>query len=159
MFEKYTEGARRAIVVARHEADRRGHKEIEPAHLLMGILQQGEITPLFGSDVSKLESIRSRIAQCLPVERQPLPDKTDIPMTHATKRILAYAAEESDMMHHTAITSAHLLLGIHWESRGRQTRILNLFTQPPLPESAILIEYGADRDTLRARVAESTRPG
>jgi ATP-dependent Clp protease ATP-binding subunit ClpC len=157
MFEKYTEGARRAIVMARHEADRRGQKEIEPAHLLMGILQQGEITPLFGGDVSKLESIRSRIAQCLPVEGQPLPDKTALPLTHASKRILAYAAKESEMMRHTTINSGHLLLGIHWESRGRQTGTLNLFTGPPLPESAILIEHGADRDTLRARLAESTK--
>src|ERR1700677_646417 len=132
MFEKYTEGARRAILMARHEADRRGHKEIEPAHLLTGILQGGDITALFG-DASKLESIRIRIAQCLPVERQPRPDKTDIPLTHASKRILAYAARESDMMHHTTITGAHLLIGIHRESRGRQTGILNLFTRPPLP--------------------------
>jgi hypothetical protein len=77
----------------------------------------------------------------------------DIPLAHAAKRILTYAAEEPAMMRHATITSARLLLGIHRESRGRQKGILN--TLPPLPEAAILIEHGADYHTLRTRLAES----
>jgi ATP-dependent Clp protease ATP-binding subunit ClpC len=155
MFEKYTEGARLTIFAARREAVRRGAREIEPAHLLLGILQQGEIAPVFANDLHKLETVRTKIAQGLPAGREPLPEKTDIPLGHESKRILAYAAEESEMMRHATITSAHLLLGIHRESRGRQNGILNLFARPPLPEAAILIEHGADYDTLRTRLAES----
>jgi ATP-dependent Clp protease ATP-binding subunit ClpC len=155
MFEKYTDGARLAIFAARREAVSRGAREIEPAHLLLGILQQGEIAPVFANDLPKLETVRTKIAQGLPAGREPLPEKTDIPLAHASKRILAYAAEESEMMWHTTITSAHLLLGIHRDSRGLQKGILNLFTPPPLPEAAILSEHGADYDTLRTHLAES----
>jgi ATP-dependent Clp protease ATP-binding subunit ClpC len=155
MFEKFTEGARRAVFAARLEAVSRGAREIEPAHLLLGILQQGEIAPLFANDLAKLETVRSKIAQGLPVGREPLPEKADIPLAHASKRILAYAAEESERMRRATITSAHLLLGIHRESRGGQQGILNLITRPPLLEAAILIEYGAAYDTLRTRLVET----
>ena len=157
MFEKYTEDARRVIFIARYEAARHGAREFEPVHLLMGILQQREIAALFGDDLP-LESIRSRIAQSLPVGSQPLPDQTDLPLTHASKRIVVYAAEESEMMRHRTISCAHILLGIHRESRGRQASgILGLFTRPPSPEAAILIEHGADYDTLRTRIVRGTR--
>jgi ATP-dependent Clp protease ATP-binding subunit ClpC len=155
MFEKFTEGARRAVFVARLEAVRRGTREIEPAHLLLGILQQSEIAPLFSNDLPKLETVRSKIVQGLPAGGELPPEKRDIPLAHASKRILAYAAEESEMMRHATITSAHLLLGIHRESRGRQNGILDLFTHPPSLESMILIEHGVDYDPLRARLAES----
>ena len=157
MFEKYTDGARSVLFVARSEAVRRGGIEIEPAHLLLGILQQGEIAPLFADNLPKLETVRTKIAQGLPAVREPLPEKMDIPLAHVSKRILAYAAEESEMMRHATITSAHLLLGIHRESRGRKKGTLNLFTGPPLPEAAILIEHGADYDTIRTHLAESRR--
>jgi ATP-dependent Clp protease ATP-binding subunit ClpC len=156
MFEKFSEGARCAIFAARLEAASRGTREIEPTHLLLGILHQGEIAPLFANDLAKLETVRSKIAQGLPVGREPLPEKVDIPLAHASKRILAYATEESERMRHATISSAHLLLGIHRESRGGgQQGILNLLTLPPLPEAAILIEHGADYDTLRTRLVET----
>jgi Clp amino terminal domain, pathogenicity island component len=85
--------------------------------------------------------------------RWTLAEKTDIPLAHACKRILAYAAEESERMRHPTIASAHLLLGIHRESRGGgQQGILNLLTLSPLPEAAILSEHGAAYDTLCSRL-------
>jgi ATP-dependent Clp protease ATP-binding subunit ClpA len=157
MFEKFTEGARRAVFAARLEAVSRGTREIEPAHLLLGILQQGEIVPLFANDLARLETVRSKIAQGLLVGREPLPEKTDIRLAHASKRILAYAAEESERMRHATIASAHLLLGIHRESRGGgQPGILNLLTLSPLPEAPILIEHGAAYDTLHSACRDET---
>jgi ATP-dependent Clp protease ATP-binding subunit ClpC len=155
MFEKFTEGARCAVFAARLEAVSRGTRGIEPAHRLLGILEQGEIAPLFANDLAKLETVRSKIAQGLPAGREPLPENTDIPLAHASKRILAYAAEESERMRHATITSAHLLLGIHRESCGGQQGILNLLPRPLLPEAAILIEHGAAYDTLRTRLVET----
>jgi ATP-dependent Clp protease ATP-binding subunit ClpC len=153
MFEKFTEGAGRAIHIARLEAVRRGTKEIEPAHLLLGILQEHEIAPLFPNDLPKLEAIRAQIAQSLRADHEPLPENKDIPLAHSSKRVLAYAAEESERMRHATITGAHLLLGIHRESRNRQKGILTLFTRPALPEVEILIGHGVDEDTLRTRLA------
>jgi ATP-dependent Clp protease ATP-binding subunit ClpC len=153
MFEKYTEDARRAVFVAKAEAARRGTSEIEPPHLVLGILHQRAIAPLLcAGDLSKLEILRSKFAQSVPVVRKPVPDKVDLPLAHASKRVLAYAAEESDRMRQGTINSAHLLLGIHRESRGRQTGILGLFTSPALQEALFLAEHGADYETLRDRL-------
>jgi ATP-dependent Clp protease ATP-binding subunit ClpA len=153
MFEKYTEGARSALLVARAEAARCGASEIEPAHLFLGILHQREIAPLLcAGDLSKLEILRGKFAQGVPVGREPAHDKLDLPLAHASKRILAYAAEESESMRQGTINSAHLLLGIHWESRGRQKGMLGLFTSPALQEALFLDEHGADRESLRDRL-------
>jgi ATP-dependent Clp protease ATP-binding subunit ClpA len=157
MFEKYTEGARSAIFVARLKAVRRGFRTIEPAHLLLGVLQQGEIDPLFADDLPKLETIRGILVNGLTAGREPLPDKTDIPLAHTSKRILAYAAEESELMQHAVITSAHFLLGILRESRTRQRGILYLFPRSTLREAAILAEHGVDYDTLRTSLSRSLR--
>ena len=157
MFEKYTEDARRAVFAARLDAGGRRAREIEPAHLLLGVLQQCEVAPLFANDIPRVETVRSKIAQGLPVGREPLPEKADTPLANASRRILAYAAEESKMMRDATIASGHLLLGIHRESGRRRRGILNLLTWPPLPEAVILIEHGADYDTLRTRLAESKR--
>src|SRR5438046_56939 len=154
MFEKFTDGARQVLFAARLEGVRRGAVEIEPAHLLLGILDQSETAPLFANNLSKLKTVRSKIAKGLPVCREPLPEKRDIPLAQASKRILAYAAEESEMMGQATITCAQLLLGIHRESHHQQRGILNLSTRPPLPESTILIEHGVDDDALRTRLAE-----
>src|SRR5580658_4733344 len=53
--------------------------------------------PYCAADLSKLEILRSKFADSVPVGREPaVPDKVDIPLAHASKRVLAYGAEKSE---------------------------------------------------------------
>ncbi len=112
MFERYTEKARRVIYFARHEAAQFGSRHIETEHLLLGLLREDKaLTNLFLRTHAAVESIRRQIES-----RTPAADRfcasVDLPFSHQSKRVLAYAAEESRLLHHKHIGTEHLLVGL-----------------------------------------------
>jgi len=110
MFERYTEVARRVIFFARYEASQFGSPYIECEHLLLGMLR--EPTPLreqLGEEARW--AIRKAIEDRLPRQAE-TPTSVDLPLSHASKRALAYAAEEAERMKHGHIGPEHLLLGL-----------------------------------------------
>jgi len=117
MFERYTEVARRVIFFARYEASQFGSPYIECEHLLLGMLR--EPTPLreqLGEDARW--AIRKAIEDRFPRQAE-IPTSVDLPLSHASKRALAYAAEEAERMKHGHIGPEHLLLGLlREESNG-----------------------------------------
>jgi len=117
MFERYTEVARRIIFFARYEASQFGSPEIECEHLLLGMLR--EPTPLreqLGEDARR--AIRKAIEDRMPRQAE-IPTSVDLPLSHASKRALAFGAEEAERMHHRHIGPEHLLLGLlREESNG-----------------------------------------
>jgi hypothetical protein len=111
MFDRFTEHARRAIFFARYEAGALGSNFIETEHLLLGVIREDKILP------SKLpggasERIRKRIAESLsdPVRR--ISNSVDMPLSPDSKRVLSHGAEQADKLHHDAIDSGHLVLGL-----------------------------------------------
>jgi hypothetical protein len=117
MFERYTEVARRVIFFARYEASQFGSPYIECEHLLLGMLR--EPTPLreqLGEEARW--AIRKVLEDRLPRQAE-TPTSVDLPLSHASKRALAYAAEEAEGMKHGHIGPEHLLLGLlREESNG-----------------------------------------
>jgi len=117
MFERYTEVARRVIFFARYEASQFGSPQIECEHLLLGMLR--EPTPLreqLGEDARW--AIRKAIED-RSTRQGEIPATVDLPLSHASKIALAYAAEEAERMHHRHIGPEHLLLGLlREESNG-----------------------------------------
>ena len=108
MFERYTEKARRTIFFARYEASQFGCSYIETEHLLLGLFREDKaLASQFLESHSKLEAIRYSIAQ-----RGKTGDKiatsVDLPLSQECKRVLAYAAEESEGMNHKTIGTPHL---------------------------------------------------
>jgi len=102
MFERYTEAARRVVFRGRYEAARRGNPFIETEHLLLGFLHHDHdlALRLFGSQqaVAALEAqIRS------PETAAPISTSVDLPLSHESKRVLAYGAEEAERMRHRHI--------------------------------------------------------
>jgi ATP-dependent Clp protease ATP-binding subunit ClpC len=140
MFEKYTEKARRVIFFARYEASQFGAQAIDAEHILLGLLREDkQLTQKFFHDPhSTVESIRKEIEG-----RTPLRDKVsasvDLPLSQSAKRVLSYAADESERLQHRHIGTEHLLLGILREEKS--------------PAAEILYERGLRLDQVRANLA------
>ncbi|HSO76321.1 MAG TPA: ATP-dependent Clp protease ATP-binding subunit [Blastocatellia bacterium] len=125
MFERYTEKARRVIFFARYEASQFGARAIESEHILLGLLREDKqlTQKFFRTPHSTVESIRKEIEG-----RTPLRDKVsasvDLPLSPSAKRVLSYAADESERLQHRHIGTEHLLLGILREEKSPAHEIL-----------------------------------
>jgi hypothetical protein len=148
MFERYTERARRVIFFARYEASMYGSTSIETEHFLMGLFREDKnMANRFLRTPGSVESIRSEIEARITV-REKISTSIDLPLTDECKRILAYAAEEAESLHHSHIGTEHLLLGILREERCMAAQILH---ERGLRISAIqdeLAQGTVDRDEL-----------
>src|SRR5215471_9547009 len=125
MFERYTEKARRVIFFARYEASQFGAPQIEPEHLLLGIMREDKaLTGRFFPRVQvSVESIRHQIERRT-LLREKISTSVELPLAPETKQILAYAHEESDRLQHRHIGTEHLLLGLLREERSMAAEIL-----------------------------------
>ena len=96
MFERYTEKARCVIFFARYEASRFGCCEIEAEHPLLGLFREDKaLAILILESHAQFEQIGRSVA-----ERRnrgvKIAASVDLPLSHESKRVLAYAAEESE---------------------------------------------------------------
>jgi ATP-dependent Clp protease ATP-binding subunit ClpA len=125
MFERYTEQARRVLFFARYEACEFGGLSIESEHLLLGLIRQskGLTSRVFAQPNLSLDSIRKKIEGRITV-REKVATSVEIPFSDESKRILQFAAEESDRLLHNYIGAEHLLLGILREERSLAGTIL-----------------------------------
>src|SRR5882762_6767053 len=125
MFERYTEKARRVIFFARYEASQFGAHAIEPEHLLLGLMREDKTLTgrFFPRAQLSIESIRKEI-EGRTLLREKISTSVELPLAPETKRVLAYAHEESDRLQHRHIGTEHLLLGLLREDRSMAAEIL-----------------------------------
>ncbi len=149
MFNRFTERARKVIILAKEEARRFNHDYIGTEHILLGLIREGEgvaATVLQKMGVS-LENIRLEIEKLV----QPGPTTQiigDIPFTPRAKKALELAAEEARSLGHNYIGTEHLLLGLIREGEG--------------VASQVLLNLGLDLNTVRNEVMDilgSALPG
>ncbi|HET6175903.1 MAG TPA: hypothetical protein VFE61_03150 [Candidatus Sulfotelmatobacter sp.] len=94
MFERYTEKAQRVIFFGRYEASQFGSPVIDTEHLSLGILRED-------SRVARMlparapEAIRAQV-DTRSTKRAKISTSIDLPLSNASKRVLAYGAEEAD---------------------------------------------------------------
>ncbi len=141
MFNRFTERARKVIILAKEEARRFNHDYIGTEHILLGLVREGEgvaANVLQKMGVS-LEKIRLEIEKLV----QPGPTTQiigDIPFTPRAKKALELAAEEARSLGHNYIGTEHLLLGLIREGEGMA--------------SQVLLNLGLDLNTVRNEVME-----
>lgn len=112
MFERYTEKARRVIFFARYEASQYGSSYIETEHLLLGLLREDPwLVRQFLGPNSIAANIRTEIERQIP-PRERISTSVEVPLTEECKRLLNFAAEESERLSQRHIETGHLLLGI-----------------------------------------------
>ncbi|MFQ5681404.1 MAG: ATP-dependent Clp protease ATP-binding subunit, partial [Candidatus Omnitrophota bacterium] len=141
MFNKFTERARKVIILAKEEARRFNHDYIGTEHILLGLVREGEgvaaaVLDKFGMGLGRVR---------LEVEKfvQPGPGTQvmgDIPFTPRAKKVLELAVDESRSMGHNYIGTEHILLGLIRDGEGVAFQVLN--------------NLGLDLDRLRQEVME-----
>ena len=119
MFERYTEKARRILFFARYEASQFGADCIETEYLLLGLLRESSILP----SIDSIKYIQQRIRAVTPV-RPKISTSVDLPLSHESKRVLAYSAEEAEKLKHVYIGPRHLLLGLLREENSLAANLL-----------------------------------
>jgi ATP-dependent Clp protease ATP-binding subunit ClpC len=114
MFERYTEKARRVIFFARFEASQFGASQIEPEHILLGMLREDpHISARFFPDGSPgYGPIRKHIEDRVVIGSRATVSNVDLPLSAEAKRVLTYAAQEAEKLGHRNIGTDHLLLGL-----------------------------------------------
>src|SRR6201989_1188771 len=125
MFERYTEKARRVIFFARYEASQFGAPTSTRKNLLLGLMREDKtLTARFLARAqTSLEAIRKEIEGRAPL-REKISTSVELPLAPETKRVLAFAHEESDRLQHRHIGTEHLLLGLLREERSMAAEIL-----------------------------------
>jgi len=125
MFERYTEKARRAIFFARYEASQFGSPLIESEHILLAILREtANVRKMLPPGAA--EAIRAQI-EARTQMREKVTTSVDLPLSNASKRVLAYGAEEAERLHHQHIGSEHLFLGLLREEGCLAAELLEPF--------------------------------
>lgn len=126
MFKRFTERARRVIILAREEAERHHHEYLGTEHILLGMLKDGggiAITVLQKSGLT-IDQIRMEVERHLPRNANAL-IVGEIPFTPKAKKVLEYGVEEARLMGHNYIGTEHLLLGLLKEKEGIAAKVLN----------------------------------
>jgi ATP-dependent Clp protease ATP-binding subunit ClpA len=114
MFERYTEKARRVFFFARYEASQFGASQIEAEHILLGMLREDKqiAARFFPRGFPGLALIRRKIEDRGVVDSRVTVSNVDLPLSAEAKRVLTYAAQESEKLGHRHIGTEHLLLGL-----------------------------------------------
>jgi ATP-dependent Clp protease ATP-binding subunit ClpA len=138
MFEKFTDRARRVVVLAQEEARRHNHDHIGTEHLLLGLIHEGE-----GAAVRALESLEISLAAVrYQVEEMIGPGQQapsgPIPFAPRAKKALELSLHESRRLRDGHIGTGHILLGLISEGEGVAAQVL--------------VKLGADLDRVRTRV-------
>ena len=127
MFERYTDRARRVVVMAQEEARELGHNYVGTEHILLGLIHEGSgiaAQALTALGVS-LDETRAQVEAI--IGRGDLARVQDgpIPFTPRTKKVLELAAREARDLGHDYIGTEHILLGLMRESDGVGAQVLN----------------------------------
>ncbi len=128
MFERFTERARKVIILARDEAIRLGHDYVGTEHLLLGLIREGDglaLPVLRKLNVDKVAVI-AEIEERVPVGNKFSPG-SEIPFTSGAKRVLECAISEARSLRHNYIGTEHLLLGLVREGEGIASQVLRGF--------------------------------
>jgi ATP-dependent Clp protease ATP-binding subunit ClpA len=124
MFERFTDRARRVIVLAQEEARMLNHNYIGTEHLLLGLVHEGHgvaARALESLGIS-LEAVRQQVEQI--IGRGSQDPAGHIPFTPRAKKVIELAQRESDALGHGHIDTEHLLLGLVREGRGVAAQVL-----------------------------------
>ncbi|MBK8148714.1 MAG: ATP-dependent Clp protease ATP-binding subunit [Acidobacteria bacterium] len=126
MFERYTEKARRVIFFARYETLQYGSQVISPEHILLGLMREDKTLSArffpFRNNLT-VEAVRREVEERI-VLRERIPQSAELHLAGETKKILAFASEESRRLQNRHIGPEHLLLGILREERSIAAEIL-----------------------------------
>ena len=123
MFERFTDRARRVLVLAQEEARLLNHNFIGTEHILLGLIHEGEgVAALaLGSLGISLEAVREKVEETI----GPASSITGSPpFTPRAKKVLELSLREALQLEHNYIGTEHMLLGLVREGEGVAVQVL-----------------------------------
>ncbi len=140
MFERFTDRARRVIVLAQEEAKMLNHNYIGTEHLLLGLIHEGDgvaAKALEALSIS-LEAVREQVEDMIGKGQQK--PTGHIPFTPRAKKVLELSLREALQLGHNYIGTEHILLGLIREGEGIAAQVL--------------VKLGADLNSVRQQVIQ-----
>src|SRR6187549_2611378 len=140
MFERFTDRARRVVVLAQEEARMLSHNYIGTEHILLGLIHEGEgvaAKALESLDIS-LEAVRAQVEEIIGQGQQA--PSGHIPFTPRAKKVLELSLREALQLGHSYIGAEHILLGLIREGEGVAAQVLQ--------------KLGADLNRVRQQVIQ-----
>ena len=124
MFERFTDRARRVVVLAQEEARILEHNYIGTEHLLLGLIAEGEgvAARALGQLHVSLSAVRAEVQEI--VGQGDTTPTAHIPFTRRAKKVLELALRESHGLGHNYIGTEHILLGLVREGEGVAAQVL-----------------------------------
>ncbi len=139
MFDRFTERARKVIILAKEEAKRFNHDYIGTEHILLGLIKEGEsvAAAVLQNLGLSLDTIRLEVEKLVQFGPATIVSG-DIPFTPKAKKVIELAMDEARRLGHNYIGTEHLLLGLIKEGEG--------------VASHVLMNVGLDLNKVRAEV-------
>ncbi len=124
MFERFTDRARRVLVLAQEEARLLNHSFIGTEHILLGLIHEGEGIAARSLDSLgvTLEAVREKVEEAIGPSGTPAPGSP--PFTPRAKRVLELSLREALQLGHSYIGTEHMLLGLVREGEGVAAQVL-----------------------------------
>ena len=140
MFERFTDRARRVVVLAQEEAVLLSHDYIGTEHILLGLIQEGEgvAAKALESLGISLEAVRAEVEETIGLGHSS--PSGHIPFTPRAKKVLELSLREALQLGHNYIGTEHILLGLIREGEGVAAQVL--------------VKLGADLSRVRQQVIE-----
>src|ERR1700728_2364670 len=140
MFERFTDRARRVVVLAQEEARMLNHNYIGTEHILLGLIHEGEgvAAKALESLGISLEAVRQQVEEIIGQGQQA--PSGHIPFTPRAKKVLELSLREALQLGHNYIGTEHMLLGLVREGAGVAAQVL--------------VSLGADLSRVRQQVIQ-----
>jgi ATP-dependent Clp protease ATP-binding subunit ClpC len=140
MFERFTDRARRVVVLAQEEARMLNHNYIGTEHILLGLIHEGEgvAAKALESLGISLEAVRQQVEEIIGQGQQA--PEGHIPFTPRAKKVLELSLRESLQLGHNYIGTEHILLALLREGEGVAAQTL--------------VRLGADLNRVRQQVIQ-----
>ena len=141
MFDRFTERARKVILLAKEEAKRFNHDYIGTEHMLLGLIKEGEgvAAAVLQNLGLNLDMIRLEVEKLVQVGPSTV-TSGDIPFTPKAKKVIELSMDEARSLGHNYIGTEHLLLGLIRENEG--------------VASQVLLNLGLDLNKVRKEIME-----
>ena len=140
MFERFTDRARRVVVLAQEEARMLNHNYIGTEHILLGLIHEGEgvAAKALESLGISLDAVRHEVEEI--IGRGKHAPSGHIPFTPRAKKVLELSLREALQLGHDYIGTEHILLGLIREGDGVAAQVL--------------VKLGADLNRVRQQVIQ-----
>ena len=140
MFERFTDRARRVVVLAQEEARLLNHSYIGTEHILLGLIHEGEgvAAKALESLSISLEAVRAQVEEI--IGQGGSSPSGHIPFTPRAKKVLELSLREALQLGHNYIGTEHILLGLIREGEGVAAQVL--------------VKLGADLSRVRQQVIQ-----